>query len=741
VNLKNKYLSIDFDGTLVKHKFPEIGEPMPHAFEVLKDLQRAGAKLFLNTCREDEPGGRAYLTEAIRFCRDQGIEFDGVNQNPLEYDFREKGLRRKMFAHIYIDDRNFGGFPGWDVIGRCLLLDHNYHWSVSKSGSKEELNRFLASMNDGETKKAHARRVREGWFEKYAPEDKPGIDIGCQFDPLNSTFRRYDVIFGDTDATYMKGVPDNGFHTVYCMEEGSLILTKDGFKPIEDITTSDYVWTHKRRWRKIKRNNVFPSQKSMKRLVVASNPLGVKITNNHPILVSSSSGTSEFVTAENITTEHMCQCPVVDYCNNIGQLDLATCLGENDNVKKFKAIQRIRQTQPSIGAKSLAKQFGLSVTHVRGWIYHGKTPYGYFVNANDIKFHSAKCNLVVPRFVDINKDIMMLLGYFLADGSLSAKKECQVGFHFHEKETEYIDDVIRIIKATFGFVPTDIRTANGCTSVRYVNKVLHTVMKSFFSSAKVHHKTIPTWAMWLNPKLQMFLIEGFFRGDGTKSGHSMCLNTVSYKLAEGLRLCLLRNKIFASLGKSKRPTEAVLKCGRNMHGCGYIYYVKWTDDKQHNRGGKICDDNILSRVKVIETVPSELPVYGLEVEEDESYYASGIMHHNSSHVLEHLVDPVTALRNWYRILQKDGHLIVVVPHRDLYERKKELPSLGNDDHKWFFLPDKTEAPCTLGLVQTVKKALGEDVNIVSLQVLNEGYQAKEGEHPLGEFSIEIIIKK
>lgn len=67
----------------------------------------------------------------------------------------------------------------------------------------------------GETSKARGRREREGWFARYAPEGKTGIDIGCQDDPLNHTFRRFDYVFGDGDATEMAGVPENAFHTVY----------------------------------------------------------------------------------------------------------------------------------------------------------------------------------------------------------------------------------------------------------------------------------------------------------------------------------------------------------------------------------------------------------------------------------------------------------------------------------------------------------------------------------------------
>ncbi len=51
---KNKgVLLIDFDGTVVEHKFPKIGKPLPQAFEVLKELQKEGWKLILWTCREN----------------------------------------------------------------------------------------------------------------------------------------------------------------------------------------------------------------------------------------------------------------------------------------------------------------------------------------------------------------------------------------------------------------------------------------------------------------------------------------------------------------------------------------------------------------------------------------------------------------------------------------------------------------------------------------------------------------
>lgn len=208
---------IDFDGTVVENDFPRIGTPLPGAFETLRELKAAGHHLVLWTCREDEGFNinKRFLTDAIEFCKEHGIEFDGINETPKEKEFRpEDSPKRKAFAHVYIDDRNFGGFPGWESVRKVYLYKHDASVEVYPTGQRE--NKLLHDrLNCGETRKAHARRKKEGWFEKYAPADKPGLDIGSQFDPLNKTFRRWDYLFGDGDATDLTDVPNETYHTVY----------------------------------------------------------------------------------------------------------------------------------------------------------------------------------------------------------------------------------------------------------------------------------------------------------------------------------------------------------------------------------------------------------------------------------------------------------------------------------------------------------------------------------------------
>lgn len=129
--MRKRIAIIDFDGTIVHHRFPLIGEPMEGAFETMKAMQEAGWALILWTCREDEGNKieKQYLSDAIDFCKEHGIEFDGVNETPMDYEFREvHGLRRKPYADMHIDDRNMGGFPGWDVVKRICVDGEPLEW-------------------------------------------------------------------------------------------------------------------------------------------------------------------------------------------------------------------------------------------------------------------------------------------------------------------------------------------------------------------------------------------------------------------------------------------------------------------------------------------------------------------------------------------------------------------------------------------------------------------------------------
>lgn len=110
-------IAVDFDGTIVEHRYPSIGRIRPLAFETLSKLQAKGHRLILWSHRAGKK-----LDEAVEFCLSNGIEFYAVNKNFPE-EIWEGTDSRKILADIYIDDRNLGGIPPWVEIFKILCPD------------------------------------------------------------------------------------------------------------------------------------------------------------------------------------------------------------------------------------------------------------------------------------------------------------------------------------------------------------------------------------------------------------------------------------------------------------------------------------------------------------------------------------------------------------------------------------------------------------------------------------------
>lgn len=114
IKLGGKVIAVDFDGTIVEHAYPKIGNEMMFAFATLRALQSKGHRLILWTYRKGES-----LENAVEFCTQNGIVFYAVNEN-YPGETAEGDFSRKVNADIFIDDRNVGGFLGWEAIWQAL---------------------------------------------------------------------------------------------------------------------------------------------------------------------------------------------------------------------------------------------------------------------------------------------------------------------------------------------------------------------------------------------------------------------------------------------------------------------------------------------------------------------------------------------------------------------------------------------------------------------------------------------
>ncbi len=113
-------IAVDFDGTIVEHRYPGIGEELPFATSTLRMLADQRHRLILWTVRRGK-----LLEEAVEWCRERGVEFYAVNKNFPE-EVLDGDCFGKINADIFIDDCNLGGIPDWGVIYKMVTEDKQW---------------------------------------------------------------------------------------------------------------------------------------------------------------------------------------------------------------------------------------------------------------------------------------------------------------------------------------------------------------------------------------------------------------------------------------------------------------------------------------------------------------------------------------------------------------------------------------------------------------------------------------
>lgn len=122
-------IAVDFDGTIVEHRYPEIGKELPFATETLRTLIKEHHRLILWSVREGK-----LLQDAIDWCHERGVDFWAVNRDyPEEEENKNNHFSRKIKADYFIDDRNIGGLPDWGQIYRMISEHKTYTQIIRES--------------------------------------------------------------------------------------------------------------------------------------------------------------------------------------------------------------------------------------------------------------------------------------------------------------------------------------------------------------------------------------------------------------------------------------------------------------------------------------------------------------------------------------------------------------------------------------------------------------------------------
>ena len=108
-------VAIDFDGTVVNHEFPVIGQELPGALNTMRAMQKAGHKIIIWTCRCGKE-----IAEMVAWFTEKNFVPDAINSN---IGLRDGYGVPKIYADFYFDDRGFPPFSGWDSAYEKFVME------------------------------------------------------------------------------------------------------------------------------------------------------------------------------------------------------------------------------------------------------------------------------------------------------------------------------------------------------------------------------------------------------------------------------------------------------------------------------------------------------------------------------------------------------------------------------------------------------------------------------------------
>lgn len=459
----------------------------------------------------------------------------------------------------------------------------------------------------------------------YVP---PGVDVKM---PLQTYFRINAENAGQFERTLI--IVDEGAKIHYiegCFTAGTSIVSRDGVIQIEDIVRGEEVLTHTGNYKEVYHTQVRPYSGDLHQVTVVGQPAEkIEATSEHPFLIvprkykneRNTSWETEWVEARNLQ--------VGDYvCSPIDQTE---------------RVQDTFKYEVPIG------------TGRHGWRLE---------------------ELVIP----CSTELFSLIGYYLAEGSISAGS--YLNFSFSKDEREYIEHVVSLVKNVFGEarVRETHHEANNGTSV-VVSSVR---LCRFFEQFGTHSsdKCLPQWVLQEKKDKQKALLKCWYRGDGNyyrknnKHGFKEVfrISTTSKVLASQGRMLLARIGIASSWNQQNRS-----KSGRKtMHHLviGGEYMIQFGhivgQPIQPQMWGKkratryFVDEKYLYApiIKIEVTAVQNISVYNFSVRDDESYVAGGVAVHNctapnfSSGSLHSAVVEIfvkkgarcqyTTVQNWYK---------------------------------------------------------------------------------------------
>jgi len=256
-------------------------------------------------------------------------------------------------------------------------------------------------------------------------------------------------------------------------------------------------------------------------------------------------------------------------------------------------------------------------------------PAGQLVRGDFMVFPISRITRPDPS---LTRDVVRLLGYYLAEGSTYVHKTLKVpvvSFSFCDRERETIDEVKALILAVTGKKAMEIHSPkrHGLEVRVYSRELMDLCLTHCNRHAA--EKRLSKAVMELPHELQAELLETYLKGDGSvyrKRAHTMVrAATVSEALAWQLQELVGRQGHFATVSVRRGGKDTIQ--GREItRRDQYILY--FSPDKEKSEVRRV-GDSFLVPIKRIERTPYEGPVFNFELKsEPNAYVTRGFAVHN-----------------------------------------------------------------------------------------------------------------
>lgn len=219
----------------------------------------------------------------------------------------------------------------------------------------------------------------------------------------------------------------------------------------------------------------------------------------------------------------------------------------------------------------------------------------------------------------VDEEFLWIIGLYIAEGSCSSR--C-INFALHKDETQYQNRIIDFFKK-YGFTSKIIKTSENGVAVYVYSTSLAKWLPNWIGK-KCYNKSIPEELMSLPKNKLWALFNGIYDGDGAKARHE--IGQTSKILA--LQLIELLHKFGKhSLARVQR-SNTLTPNGNKRRICYVVSWEEETTDHINRKGRWIFNNEVLTKVRNTDRVLYSGKVYNLEVDGNHTYVVENIVVHN-----------------------------------------------------------------------------------------------------------------